>query len=114
MTTSFSDADLANYQQSLQDAVSNIQIESTFTDDIDAKNQQLIEKQMRQTQQMQEIEEKNKLILTRSRMLQLSQEKNIYKKKIIYSLIAIIFLILIITLSTYVYFSKKKLGGNSV
>ncbi len=108
MTSSFTESDLADYQESLQDAVSNIQINSTFSDDIDAKNQELIEKQMRQKQQMNEIEEKNKLILTRSRMLQLSQEKNIYKKKIIYTLIAIIFLILIITLSTYVYFSKKK------
>ena len=112
--SSFSETDLANYQESLQDAISNIQIESSFSDDIDAKNQQLIEKQIRQKQQMQEIEEKNKLILTRSRMLQLSQEKNIYKKKIIYSLIAIIFLILIITLSTYVYFSKKKLAINNL
>ncbi len=109
MTSSFTESDLADYQESLQDAVSNIQINSTFSDDIDAKNQELIEKQMRQKQQLEEIEEKNKLILTRSRMLQLSQEKNIYKKKIIYSLIAIIFLILIITLSTYVYYSKKKM-----
>lgn len=111
MSSAFSITDLNNYTESLQDAVSNIQIESEFSGDIDAKNQELIEKQMRQKQQLNEIEEKNKLILTRSRMLQLSQEKNIYKKKIIYSLIAIIFLILIITLSTYVYFSKKK-GGN--
>ena len=111
MTSSFSDTELAKYQESLQQAVSNIQINSTFSDDIDAKNQQLIEKQIRQKQQLQEIEEKNKLILTRSRMLQLSQEKNIYKKKMIYSLIAIIFLILIITLSTYVYYSKKKISN---
>ncbi len=68
---------------------------------------------MRQKQQLNEIDEKNKLILTRARMLQLSQEKNSYKKKIIYSLIAIILLILILTLSTYVYFSRKKGGSNS-
>ncbi len=111
MSSAFNITDLNNYTENLQDAVSNMQIESEFSGDIDAKNQELIEKQMRQKQQLNEIEEKNKLILTRSRMLQLSQEKNIYKKKIIYSLISIIFLILIITLSTYVYFSKKK-GGN--
>ena len=108
MSSSFSITDLNNYQSSLEDTLSSIQIDSDFSGDIDAKNVELIEKQMRQKQQLNEIDEKNKLILTRSRMLQLSQEKNIYKKKIIYSLTAIIFLILIITLSTYVYFSKKK------
>ncbi len=108
MSSSFSITDLNNYQSSLEDTLSSIQIDSDFSGDIDAKNAELIEKQMRQKQQLNEIDEKNKLILTRSRMLQLSQEKNIYKKKIIYSLTAIIFLILIITLSTYVYFSKKK------
>lgn len=113
MSDLFNTTDLDNYQDSLQSVVSSVQIESEFSGDMDAKNEQLIEKQMRQKQQLNEIEEKNKLILTRSRMLQLSQEKNIYKKKIIYSLISIIFLILIITLSTYVYFSKKK-GGNVV
>lgn len=106
--SSFSITDLNNYQSSLEDTISSIQIDSDFSGDIDAKNAELIEKQMRQKQQLNEIDEKNKLILTRSRMLQLSQEKNMYKKKIIYSLTAIIFLILIITLSTYVYFSKKK------
>lgn len=108
MSSSFGMSDLNNYQDSLELTITSTQIDSDFSGDIDAKNAELIEKQMRQKQQLNEIDEKNKLILTRSRMLQLSQEKNIYKKKIIYSLTAIIFLILIITLSTYVYFSKKK------
>ncbi len=81
---------------------------TSLTDDIEIKNSLLTEKQTRQTQQLAEIEEKNKLILTRSRMLQLSQERNIFKKKIIYTLIAVILLLLIITLATYVSLSKKN------
>ncbi len=113
--STFDFTDMTNYQNSLNESISQIQVDSEdmIDDDIDAKNQELLEKQMRQKQQLNEIDEKNKLILTRARMLQLSQEKNSYKKKIIYSLIAIILLILILTLSTYVYFSRKKGGSNS-
>ncbi len=113
--STFDFTDMTNYQNSLNESISQIQVDSEdmIDDDIDAKNQELLEKQMRQKQQLNEIDEKNKLILTRERMLQLSQEENSYKKKIIYSLIAIILLILILTLSTYVYFSRKKGGSNS-
>ncbi len=113
--STFDFTDMTNYQNSLNESISQIQVDSEdmIDDDIDAKNQELLEKQMRQKQQLNEIDEKNKLILTRARMLQLSQEKNSYKKKIIYSLIAIILLILILTLSTYIYFSRKKGGSNS-
>jgi hypothetical protein len=102
--------DLTNYEQSLQNSLSQMQISSsgTVSNDIDAKNIELLEKQNRQQEQLQEIDEKTKLILTRSRMLQLSQEKNIYKKKIIYTLISILLFLFIVTLSTYVFFSKKK------
>jgi hypothetical protein len=102
--------DLTNYEQSLQNSLSQMQISSTgtITTDIDAKNAELIEKQLRQNEQIQEIDEKTKLILTRSRMLQLSQEKNMYKKKIIYTLLSILLFLFIVTLSTYVFFSKKK------
>ncbi len=48
----------------------------------------------KQKQQENEISEKEKLILTRNRMLQIEYDKNLYKKRIIYSLIAfILFLI---------------------
>ncbi len=102
--------DLTNYEQSLQNSLSQMQISSsgTITNDIDAKNIELLEKQSRQQEQIQEIDEKTKLILTRSRMLQLSQEKNMYKKKIIYTLLSILLFLFIVTLSTYVFFSKKK------
>ena len=76
-------------------------------DNIAQKNQDLVEKQIIEMNQLREIQEKEKLLLTRSRMLQIAQDRNSYKKKIIYTLIALIFLIFIFTLALYVYFTRK-------
>ena len=43
-------------------------------------------------------------------MLQVSRDKNAYKLKIIYTLLAVIILIFIASLGIYVFMSKK--GGN--
>lgn len=59
----------------------------------------------------QEIRNKMGVIATRDRMLQLSQERNVYKKKIIYVLLAIIIGLLIAVIAIYTFFSKKR--GNS-
>ena len=101
---------ITSYYDSLNQSIDSIKTDSLLlTDsDIEQKNLQLLEKQRRQLEQQKEIEEKNKLVLTRSRMLQLAQERNMYKKKIIYTMIAIIFLILILALSTYLFISKKS------
>jgi len=56
--------------------------------------------------QQKEIDYKERLIDTRNRMLQLSQEKNIYKNKIIYTLFAVIIGIILVLLAVYVYFNK--------
>lgn len=47
-------------------------------------------------------------VLSLSRMLQVLQENNIYKQKVIYTLISLIFLVLIIIVFIYVYYSKNK------
>lgn len=108
-TSTINTADITSYYNSLNESIDSIKSDSLLTDsDIEQKNLQLLEKQRRQLEQQKEIEEKNKLILTRSRMLQLAQERNMYKKKIIYTMIAIIFLILILALSTYLFISKKS------
>ena len=108
-TSTINTADITSYYDSLNKSIDSIKSDSLLTDsDIEQKNLQLLEKQRRQLEQQKEIEEKNKLILTRSRMLQLDQERNMYKKKIIYTMIAIIFLILILALSTYLFISKKS------
>tara|TARA_B110000977_G_scaffold30753_1_gene40526 strand:- start:476 stop:1003 length:528 start_codon:yes stop_codon:yes gene_type:complete len=54
-----------------------------------------------------EIKKKEKDLLTRERMLQLSIEKNVYKKKMIYTYIALISLILLLLFSAYFYYKSK-------
>lgn len=50
------------------------------------------------------INNKKQLIATHNRMLQLSQNRNIYKKKIIYTLFSIIIALLISVISVYTLF----------
>lgn len=80
----------------------------TNLSNIQVKNRELLKKQVRQQQQLRELEDKEKLILTRSRMLQIAQDRNAYKQKIIYSFIALILLIFICTILIYVFFTRKS------
>ena len=85
----------------------NIEMQGVSLRELSTKNDELYKKQQIQLNQLKEIEDKEKLLLTRSRMLQISQDRNAYKKKIIYSLIALIFAIFIFTLVMYVLFIRK-------
>lgn len=85
---------------------------STTDSSITTKNTELQEKQEREKQLQDEIADKRQLIITRSRMLQIAQDRNMYKQKIIYLLFAIICILFIFTLMSYVYFSRKKSLGN--
>jgi septal ring factor EnvC (AmiA/AmiB activator) len=76
--------------------------------DINNANKSLIEKRKQLEQMNSHIKDKIKLIETRNRMLQVSIEKNNYKKKVIYTLISVILAIIIIMLVAYVYFNNKK------
>lgn len=63
--------------------------------------------------QSEQIESKKRLMETRNRMLQLSIEKNRYKKKVIWTLLAFVIAILAIMLFTYAILNKKKMStGN--
>jgi Zn-dependent oligopeptidase len=53
-----------------------------------------------------DIKNKMQLVATRDRMLQLSQERNIYKKKLIFVLFTIIIALLIVIIFTYTNYSK--------
>jgi hypothetical protein len=75
--------------------------------DIDKKAQQISEKQKQVYGQSQEIEDKMKLLDTRNKMLQLSIDQNIYKKKVIYSLLSIIIALIVGMIFFYTFFSKK-------
>ena len=91
----------------LQLITNNIDSQTAYLSNINQKNNELLEKQQIQIQQLKEIQDKEKLLLTRSRMLQIAQDRNAYKKKIIYTLLAIIFGIFILILVIYVLFTKK-------
>lgn len=55
------------------------------------------------------LEEKRNILITRNRMLQLSQDRNIYKQKVIYTLLALIIVCFVLVLVGYVSF--KKVAG---
>lgn len=76
------------------------------TSEIEKKTLNLEEKQKQVYGQSKEIEEKTKLLETRNRMLQLSIDRNIYKKKLIYSLLAVIIAMVVAMLFFYSYFNN--------
>ena len=66
----------------------------------------LIEKEIkiqenRNKRLMNELGDKKNIILTRDKMLQISQDKNIYKMKLIYGYISMILVIIILILLSY-------------
>lgn len=64
--------------------------------------------------QATEVDEKEKQVLTRSRMLQIAQERNIFARKLFYTLVAVIALILVLTLFIYSYKGFKGRNANNV
>ena len=106
-TVSLSDTGSANWQAYEEQLQSSTALQAKSIAQLNIKNKELEEKQMIQLNQMKEIQDKEKLLLTRSRMLQISQDRNSYKKKIIYSLLAVVFAIFILALVMYVLFTRK-------
>jgi VIT1/CCC1 family predicted Fe2+/Mn2+ transporter len=72
------------------------------------QNEALHNKRLRNEMQLNAIEAKKNIINTRARMLQIAQENNVYKQKIIYTLIAFIFAVFIAILVMYVFYSKRS------
>ncbi len=66
----------------------------------------LKQKEARIAQQTLDLEDKSRIVLTRSRMLEIAQERNIFARKMFYSLVALIIFIIVITLVIYTYKSK--------
>lgn len=74
--------------------------------EIEEKNEELANKQYLAQLQDEEIRQKSELVETRNRMLELSQERNVYKQKIIYTLIAIVIAIISLLLISYSFLRK--------
>ena len=75
--------------------------------EIDKKANQISEKQKQVYGQSPEIDDKMNLLDTRNKMLQLSIDQNIYKKKVIYSLLSVIIALIVGMIFFYTFFSKK-------
>jgi uncharacterized protein (DUF3084 family) len=92
---------LESQLQKIQDNINNnISI-------IDKKDKEITEKKVRGLMQKREILDKLNVVETRNRMLQLSEEKNIYKTKVINTMIAVILGGLTISALFYVRRQKK-------
>ncbi len=69
-------------------------------------SQTLKDKETRINQLQLDLSDKSRLVLTRSRMLEIAQERNIFARKMFYSLVALIIFIIVVTLVIYTYKSK--------
>ena len=108
----FEDLGQAQYDlnnQAVKDAQENSDsINDDMKNTINNKNANLIEKNKVNMQQEKAIVDKQKLFLTRARMLQVSRDKNSYKLKIIYTLLALIIFIFIASLGIFVFLRKGR------
>jgi hypothetical protein len=88
------------------------------TVDINSMNSIINDKRQRLIRQEAEIAQKKKIILTRNRMLNISEANNRYNQKLIYTFVSIVFGLFIIMLVLYTYnnknYSKKSKVANSV
>ena len=102
-----SNAKLSNDINNINDHLVETQYEiQKKQNEIQKKANIISEKQKQVYGQTQEIDDKIQLFETRNKMLQLSIDRNIYKKKVIYSLLAIIIALIVGMLFFYSYFSK--------
>jgi hypothetical protein len=106
MTNSFS----LNTQEE-EEIISNIQSrinnQAALLSNVDKKNDIIFQKQALQMELLIDIENKEKLLLTRSRMLQISQDRNSYKKKLIYTSFISIIILSIIFIAIYIIIISK-------
>ena len=75
-------------------------------EDLIKYNQELTEKQELQKDKINLIKEKELSLEKTSELLKTSTNRNNFKKKVIYTLVALIFFLFILSLSTYIYFVR--------
>jgi predicted RND superfamily exporter protein len=76
--------------------------------EINEKNRILERKEYNEEQLLKEMEEKEKLLLTRTKMLEIAQNRNSYKLKMIYTTLFVSFFIIILILFFYSLVRKRK------
>ena len=101
-----------NLQKIMSTLSHNIDSQISVSKTLDTKNASLTSSNLTTDQQINNLQQQNERIRqelgnldnnthTRRRMLQLSQDKNIYKMKVIYTLVAVILCIIILMLALY-------------
>ncbi len=99
---------LENQIETLQNRLNEVQTQVDHqSKELTTSEMDLRERQSRILAQKREIDDKRKLVSTRDRMLQLSIEKNVYKKKVIYSLISAIIVVFILMLLGYSFMARS-------
>lgn len=97
--------DINNYATDILESVSSL---GGYLNGIQSRNSDIGQKQQIQVDQLKEIQEKEKLLLTRSRMLQISQDRNSYKTQLIYTHIASAIALSILIIIIYSFIRKRK------
>ena len=69
-------------------------------------SQQITQNQNKLNKQIADLEQKRAVLITRNRMLQLSQDRNVYKQKVIYTLISLIIVCFVLIIIGYIGFKK--------
>ena len=96
---------LKNTQKKITNDITNTNTEIlTYRNTLDTNNKLF-------NKYSDDIQNKMQIVATRDRMLQLSQERNVYKKKIIYVLLSIIIALIISVIYSYNLFSKPKISN---
>jgi lipopolysaccharide export LptBFGC system permease protein LptF len=75
-------------------------------DSIIKYNQELTEKQKVQKDKIELIKDKEANLIKVNSLLKSSNDRNNFKRKIIYTLVAFILLLFVLCLSTYIYFVR--------
>ena len=96
---------LNNSFTSIQSSVNSDNLSLT---EIDQKNNVIEQKEKIQVELLYALENKEKILLTRSRMLQIAQDRNSYKLQSIYASFAIMIVLIIIILIIFIIIRKKK------
>lgn len=100
---------LMNTRETLVQTTKKLQQDQlSVAEQVNRQRNILEQNRMRFSDYSKDIEQKMEILATRDRMLQLSQERNAYKKKVIYVLLSVIIALLVSIVSAYVYFGKKS------
>jgi predicted RND superfamily exporter protein len=109
MTDTELEAQITQIQNLIGDLQNELDQQNGYAADIRAGlNQRLVQLQ----QQEADLHQKQQLVKTRDRMLQVAMEKNMYKRKLIYVLLSVILVIIVFLMLGYVAY--RRVGGSNL